>query len=35
MPKDHILAIDRGMQSVRALLFDPHGNLIYMLMPAC
>ncbi len=28
MSKDHILAIDNGTQSVRALLFDGHGNLI-------
>ncbi len=27
MPGDHILAIDNGTQSVRALLFDLHGNL--------
>jgi sugar (pentulose or hexulose) kinase len=29
MSKDHILAIDCGTQSVRALLFDPRGNLIH------
>jgi glycerol kinase len=28
MSKDLILAIDNGTQSVRALLFDPAGNLI-------
>lgn len=28
MPKDLILAIDNGTQSVRALIFDPHGELI-------
>lgn len=28
MPGDHILAIDNGTQSVRALLFDPRGNLL-------
>jgi sugar (pentulose or hexulose) kinase len=28
MPRDLILAIDNGTQSVRALLFDPSGNLI-------
>ncbi len=28
MPRDHILAIDNGTQSVRALLFDPRGNLL-------
>jgi sugar (pentulose or hexulose) kinase len=28
MTRDHILAIDNGTQSVRALLFDPRGNLI-------
>ena len=28
MAADHILAIDNGTQSVRALLFDPQGNLI-------
>jgi sugar (pentulose or hexulose) kinase len=28
MPGDHILAIDNGTQSVRALIFDPLGNLI-------
>ncbi|KPK55431.1 MAG: carbohydrate kinase, partial [Gemmatimonas sp. SG8_38_2] len=26
--KDHLLAIDYGTQSVRALLFDPHGTLV-------
>ena len=29
MSKDHILAIDYGTQSVRALIFDLHGNLAY------
>ena len=29
MPKDRILAIDCGTQSVRALIFDLRGNLIY------
>lgn len=29
MPKDHILAIDVGTQSVRALLFNPSGDLIH------
>ena len=28
MTRDHILAIDNGTQSVRALLFDPRGNLL-------
>jgi sugar (pentulose or hexulose) kinase len=28
MPADRILAIDNGTQSVRALLFDPQGNLL-------
>jgi sugar (pentulose or hexulose) kinase len=28
MTREHILAIDAGTQSVRALLFDPRGNLI-------
>lgn len=28
MTRDRILAIDNGTQSVRALLFDPHGNLL-------
>ncbi|MBN2501334.1 MAG: carbohydrate kinase, partial [Anaerolineales bacterium] len=28
MPKHNILAIDNGTQSVRALLFDPQGNLL-------
>ncbi len=28
MPGDHLLAIDNGTQSVRALLFDPRGHLI-------
>ena len=28
MSRDHILAIDNGTQSVRALLFDPNGNLL-------
>jgi sugar (pentulose or hexulose) kinase len=28
MTSDHILAIDNGTQSARALLFDPHGNLL-------
>lgn len=28
MTADHILAIDNGTQSVRALLFDPRGNLL-------
>ncbi|MDP3655290.1 MAG: FGGY-family carbohydrate kinase [Rhodoferax sp.] len=28
MPKTYILAIDNGTQSVRALLFDLHGNLV-------
>ncbi len=28
MSRDHILAIDNGTQSVRALVFDPHGNLV-------
>jgi sugar (pentulose or hexulose) kinase len=28
MPGDYILAIDNGTQSVRALIFDPQGNLI-------
>lgn len=28
MPGDHLLSIDNGTQSVRALLFDPHGTLI-------
>ena len=28
MPRDLILAIDNGTQSVRALLFDPAGNLL-------
>ena len=27
-PRDLILAIDNGTQSVRALLFDPQGNLL-------
>jgi len=27
---DHALAIDVGTQSVRALLFDPAGNLVAM-----
>jgi sugar (pentulose or hexulose) kinase len=26
--RDHILAIDNGTQSIRALVFDPRGNLI-------
>jgi sugar (pentulose or hexulose) kinase len=29
MSKDHILSIDNGTQSVRALIFDLHGNLVY------
>ncbi|HEC34855.1 MAG TPA: carbohydrate kinase, partial [Chloroflexi bacterium] len=29
MTKDHVLAIDVGTQSVRALLFDPCGNLVH------
>lgn len=29
MAKDHILSIDVGTQSVRALLFDPRGNLVH------
>jgi sugar (pentulose or hexulose) kinase len=29
MSKDHILAIDCGTQSIRALLFDLRGNLVY------
>ena len=29
MSKDHILAIDCGTQSVRALIFDPRGNLVH------
>jgi len=29
MTKDHVLAIDCGTQSVRALIFDPRGNLIH------
>jgi sugar (pentulose or hexulose) kinase len=28
MPGDHLLAIDNGTQSVRALIFDLHGNLV-------
>ena len=28
MPRDHLLAIDNGTQSVRALVFDPRGDLI-------
>lgn len=28
MTRDQLLAIDNGTQSVRALIFDPHGNLI-------
>ena len=28
MPGDHILAVDNGTQSVRALVFDLHGNLV-------
>jgi sugar (pentulose or hexulose) kinase len=28
MPGDHLLAIDHGTQSARALVFDPRGNLI-------
>jgi len=28
MSRDHLLAIDNGTQSVRALIFDPKGNLI-------
>ena len=29
MSQDHILAIDVGTQSIRALLFDPQGSLIH------
>jgi sugar (pentulose or hexulose) kinase len=28
MTKDHILAIDNGTQSVRAIIFDPQGNIV-------
>ena len=28
MPAENILAIDNGTQSIRAILFDPKGNLI-------